>query len=249
MRQWQCHVNPRFQEFCQLQIGHVDPGLVTFFLSFRDQLPYPAVALLVPGRFILGQVEDGEGWPQNGMGIRFLLRWLWPVAPFFQLAVVHGFIPQKHSRSRWLVGLGCQVVGVVSSHWVLEGTFNWHTYKKLSFQMGVCAVFLGCCYILFQTWSLLKPPQIRATGHAACNLMANVGRVLAPLLVSNSERTVKVVDSEAQAFFFSRGSFMAWAYDSRVPESWFGRIWQLTQRSLVCIDSQINGQMAGQGER
>ena len=71
--------------------------------------------------------------------------------------------------------------------------------------MGVCAVFLGCCYILFQTWSLLKPPQIRATGHAACNLMANVGRVLAPLLVSNSERTVKVVDSEAQAFFFLGG--------------------------------------------
>lgn len=49
------HINPRFQESCQLQIGHFGPGLVTFFLSFRDQLPYPAVALLVPGRaFYLG---------------------------------------------------------------------------------------------------------------------------------------------------------------------------------------------------
>jgi len=73
-------------------------GLVTFFLSFRDQLPYPAVALLV-------------------------------------------------------IVARCTIFSAGCGSWL-------HTPEAF-------------------------PVQIRATGHAACNLMANVGRVLAPLLVSH----------------------------------------------------------------
>jgi len=73
-------------------------GLVTFFLSFRDQLPYPAVALLV-------------------------------------------------------IVIRCTIFSAGCGSWL-------HTPEAF-------------------------PVQIRATGHAVCNLMANVGRVLAPLLVSH----------------------------------------------------------------